>query len=129
MSQFTSRPVGPGPIGHLCNFALSTVVPAAPTSLWCTIGLGLFSLVNLVFQQEIWLHTPHAKNWFLLLGLGCLLISPWQIGRTANQVANSLHGFLWQFCWRLAAWSAYVAGGILLIPGIIGLCVLMAESF
>ncbi|TGD79027.1 hypothetical protein [Hymenobacter wooponensis] len=111
----------PDPIGRLFRFGLNTVLPAAPAGFWWMIGLGLFSLLNIIFQQEIWPHTPGSEKWCMLLGLVCLLVLPWQIGRTANQVANSLHSIIWQFCWRLAAWSAYVAGGVLLIPGVIGI--------
>ncbi|TGE10282.1 hypothetical protein [Hymenobacter fodinae] len=111
----------PDPIRRVIHFGVNTVLPAAPAGFFLTVGLGLFGLLNLVFQHEIWLHTPGAERWLLLLCLACLLLLPWQIGRVANRVANSLNGWFWQFCWRLAGWSAYVAGGVLLIPGAIGL--------
>jgi hypothetical protein len=119
MSRQASGP--PDPIRCLFRFGFHTVLPAVPAGLWWTIGLGLFSLLNIIFEQEFWPHTPGIDHRFMLLGLVCLLLLPWQIGRMANQVANSLHGIFWQFCWRLAAWSAYVAGGVALIPGVIGL--------
>jgi hypothetical protein len=127
MSQLASRPVGL--LGQLFHFAFSTVVPAAPAALWWTIGLGLFSLLNLIFQQEIWMHTPHAEKWFALLGLGCLLLLPWQAAQTAGRVAELLRNSLWRFLWRLVSWGAYLGGGLVLIPGIICCCYLLITAF
>lgn len=126
MSRQVTRP--PDPIRRLFCFCLETVLPAAPAGLWWVIGLGLFSLLNLLLSEEIWPHTPHSEHWFMLLGLVCLLVLPWQIGRAANRVANTLPGLFWQFCWRLTAWSAYVAGGVLLIPTLIGLAWLLTTK-
>jgi hypothetical protein len=93
--------------------------------LWWTIGIGLFSLLNLIFQQEIWLHTPQAENWFSLLGLLCLLMLPWQAACTAGRVADLLCTSLWRFPWRLVSWGAYLGGGLVLVPGIFCLCCLL----
>lgn len=105
-------------------FALDTVLPAAPPALWWSIGLGLFSLLNLVFEQEIWPHTPRAENWFLLVGLCCAVLLPWQVARTAGRVADAVRGSAWRLLWQLASWGAYAAGAVALVPGTIGACYL-----
>lgn len=117
-----NRPLPPSPTlleQGLC-FAFQTAVPAATPALWWSIGLGLFSFLNLVLEREIWPHTPHAEHWFLLLGIGCGVLLPWQVARTASRVAARLQGAAWRFLWRLASWGAYVAGAVVLIPGALG---------
>lgn len=112
-------PHSPALVELLLRFVFSIVLPAAPPALWWAMGLGLFSVLNLVFQREIWPHTPHAIGWFLLLGICSALLLPWQVARTASHVAELLHSSVWRTLWRLASWGAYIAGGLALLPGAI----------
>ncbi|WP_088844038.1 hypothetical protein [Hymenobacter gelipurpurascens] len=106
-------------------FALDTVVPAAPPALWWTIGLGLFSGLNLLALREIWPHTPHADDWFLLLGICCFVLLPWLVARTAGRVAAMLQGCAWRIVWRLASWGAYATGAVALIPGAVVISIML----
>lgn len=110
---------------RLLYFALDTVIPAVPPALWWTIGLGLFSGLNLLALREIWPHTPHADDWFLLLGICCFVLLPWQVAHTASRVARVLQGSAWRIIWRLASWGAYAAGAIALVPGTVGIGILL----
>lgn len=89
--------------------------PVVPPRLWLTAGLWALAVVNLIFLEEVWPHTPSAKDFLFLVLLGTVLAG-------CCQLVMVLHAWLVDY---MGPWWAKVLLRIIVIPAIVG-CVSVA---
>jgi len=90
------------PVHRLANF-LVLVLRLVPLVLWRLLALLVFTLLNLVFQNEVWPNTPNAAVFFCGVGLIILVLVAWLASALAWRVADTISGEPWNTTWRLVA--------------------------
>lgn len=98
-------------VARLWQFGLDTVLPAVPRAVWVLAGVAGFSVLNLVFQQEIWPHHPGVGNWFGVALFGCVVSLPWLGAYAAARISWEVSGW-WKVLWQLITWSCYAAATV-----------------
>ncbi|TGE22901.1 hypothetical protein [Hymenobacter metallicola] len=97
-------------------YCIRLVLQVAPPLLWWTVGVLVFSLLNVELAWELWPHTPLAQPFFTGLAVGCVLLLPWIAVYLTWQLAEVVQSFFWKTIWRFASVAAF-GGGLLFLFG------------
>ena len=111
---------------RLLSFVQDTVLPAVPRAAWLLAGVAVFSVLNLIFEQEIWPHHPQTGVWFGVTFIGCVVSLPWLAAFAAGRIAAMLKNRAWRWAWRIASWVGYAGAACITVVVGVGLVELLS---
>ncbi|QNE40459.1 hypothetical protein F1C16_13275 [Hymenobacter sp. NBH84] len=98
------------------HFLLRTFHLIPPLLWWAVAGVVVGAL-NLLFQLELWPHTPGVEPVALMLIVGCLPLGQWGVVITLERIRQTVRHTFWWMCWSLA-WLL----SILIFAGMVAVC-------
>lgn len=97
-------------------FLWSALRLVSPLVWWALMGVGVGAL-NLLFQLELWPHTPGVEGIALILIVCCLPLGQWGVIITLERIRQTVRHTFWWACWSVA-WLL----SILVFAGMVTVC-------